>query len=483
MRSAARRAEDDARNRAEQQSSRDAAERVDRTKHDARTGGPDGGTADIESRKAQNPAEGHGESVTGENARQANESPEKQLALGGERPSDDVEPARAAVIRDTGPGGTKTGADRARAAADAETADTKAADAKAARTAAATDPAARTLRGTPDAAKTAGPADDGTSAGGGSAVSAGRDHPAAGTGHADAQPAKGATAEQAAPRGDGKREVVETASATGAAAMSGSAQDGRTTGGRTADARPDSRRVHGTNRTKNQKRADGRTAVRAASRVPSAAEGTMDGGLIREIQVDLSESAASGRSTASTGEAPTETVIPTGDDGTVGARPDAGEPTLAGRQPTIAQATETLARRLNGDLGDAVVRQAKVMLQGADRAEVRLVIRPPELGRVRIRLQMENGHIAGRILVDNGNVREVVEQNLGALQRAFEEAGLEMGELEVSTGDARDNSADERAESGGTRGRSERSTAEVFDRSVRVISEYEEGRHRINLVA
>ena len=117
------------------------------------------------------------------------------------------------------------------------------------------------------------------------------------------------------------------------------------------------------------------------------------------------------------------------------------------RPATAEQAAGTLARRLNGDLGTNIVRQAKVMLKEADQAEIRLIIRPPELGRVRINMHMENGHIAGRILVDNGSVREAVEQNLAALQRAFEDAGLEVGDFEVSTGDSRDEAADDRAAS------------------------------------
>ena len=155
----------------------------------------------------------------------------------------------------------------------------------------------------------------------------------------------------------------------------------------------------------------------------------------------------------------------------------------ASRTPSLSQATQTLARRLNGDLGDNIVRQAKVMLQDANNAELRLVIRPPELGRIRIRLQMENGHIAGRILVDNGSVREVVEQNLASLQRAFEEAGLEMGDLEVSTGDARDEADTNNQEHGGSAAQTTAGGAESFGRSIETISEYEPGRHRINLVA
>ncbi|MFP4211651.1 MAG: flagellar hook-length control protein FliK [Alkalispirochaeta sp.] len=157
--------------------------------------------------------------------------------------------------------------------------------------------------------------------------------------------------------------------------------------------------------------------------------------------------------------------------------------TGAQRSASPAEAAGALARRLNGELGGTIVRQAKVMLKEAEQAEIRLIIRPPELGRVRINLQMENGHIAGRILVDNGNVRDAIEQNLAALQRAFAEAGLEIGDFEVSTGDRRQEAADDGSSHSGQRRSSSRSVADRFSESIEPIIVSEHSHRRINLVA
>jgi len=218
----------------------------------------------------------------------------------------------------------------------------------------------------------------------------------------------------------------------------------------------------------------GTRTVDAKAVAPVEAENvTTERMVTKELSVDLSDATQQHDAGHSGGD---ESVL----------NPGRMEASLGGntaRTPSLSQATQTLARRLNGELGDTIVRQAKVMLQDANTAELRLVIRPPELGRIRIRLQMENGHIAGRILVDNGSVREVVEQNLASLQRAFEEAGLEMGDLEVSTGDARDEAQTSSQEHGGSEPRTATAGAESFGRSIETISEYEPGRHRINLVA
>lgn len=154
----------------------------------------------------------------------------------------------------------------------------------------------------------------------------------------------------------------------------------------------------------------------------------------------------------------------------------------SGTESRLNQATTALGRRLNGDLGQSIVRQAQIMLKDAENAEVKLIIRPPELGRVRIQLEMNNGHIAGRILVDNGNVREVIEQNLASLQRAFEAAGLEVGSFEVSTGDARQEGADDQRALHADNRRSG-DASEAFNASVESVREYDYGHHRVNLVA
>lgn len=149
-------------------------------------------------------------------------------------------------------------------------------------------------------------------------------------------------------------------------------------------------------------------------------------------------------------------------------------------QPVSSVPLEHLARRLNGDLGESVVRQAQILMSEGDKAEIRLIIRPPELGRVRIQLQMEQGHIAGRILVDNANVRQVVEQNLAALQRAFAEAGLEMGQLDVRSGDSQEHAGQQPTnDDSRTNGRK----VAQLEQSVRTVAELDYGQRHINLVA
>lgn len=98
----------------------------------------------------------------------------------------------------------------------------------------------------------------------------------------------------------------------------------------------------------------------------------------------------------------------------------------------LAQQQQQLHRFLRESGYGEIVRNARVMLREGGNGELRLNLSPKELGSVRVQLQLQDSHIAGRIIVENSTVREVFEQNLDQLQRAFQSQGLETGKLEVT---------------------------------------------------
>ncbi len=106
----------------------------------------------------------------------------------------------------------------------------------------------------------------------------------------------------------------------------------------------------------------------------------------------------------------------------------------AGR--TVPRDGQELFHRFMQQQGNEdVVRQAKVVLRNGGNGEIRLRLQPEHLGTVRISLRIEENHITGRIIVDNGEVKEAFQQNLPALQRAFGAEGFQSSGLEVSVGD------------------------------------------------
>jgi flagellar hook-length control protein FliK len=109
----------------------------------------------------------------------------------------------------------------------------------------------------------------------------------------------------------------------------------------------------------------------------------------------------------------------------------------AAKSPLAEHAPEgaaDLRRQLREETNLRVVREAAVVLRDHDQGEIRLVLKPDNLGRVRIKLDLRENRIDGTIYVENGSIREIFEQNLPDLMRAFRESGFELGSFNVAVG-------------------------------------------------
>jgi len=158
-----------------------------------------------------------------------------------------------------------------------------------------------------------------------------------------------------------------------------------------------------------------------------------------------------------------------------------GHPTRGAAAATRSggQAVE-LRQALNEQLNGEIVRSARLIVRGSDRGEIRLNLKPESLGSVRIALQMQDGHIAGRIIVDNQSVREAFEQNLAALQKAFAEGGMDASGLEVSVADSGRDSGE--TEDGAPGRSSTGAAAASFEDAVPTVSSIEERHDLVDLV-
>jgi flagellar hook-length control protein FliK len=79
-----------------------------------------------------------------------------------------------------------------------------------------------------------------------------------------------------------------------------------------------------------------------------------------------------------------------------------------------------------------IVQQARIIMKDKDSGEIKLILKPESLGEVRIHLQMNEGHIAGTIFVENKEVQAAFEDNLNSLVQAFQDGGLSADNLTVA---------------------------------------------------
>jgi hypothetical protein len=85
------------------------------------------------------------------------------------------------------------------------------------------------------------------------------------------------------------------------------------------------------------------------------------------------------------------------------------------------------------------VKQTGIILKEGGNGEIRLVLKPENLGSVRIRLALSESSLEGRIVVDNNSVKELVESSLDNLKNALRLEGYQTN-LEVSVGHRRNGS-------------------------------------------
>lgn len=99
---------------------------------------------------------------------------------------------------------------------------------------------------------------------------------------------------------------------------------------------------------------------------------------------------------------------------------------------SMADSARLLSTRMQEHLNSDIVKQAKFVLKDGDAGEIRLRLRPADLGSVHIQLDLQDNVIAARIFVENSSVQQVFEQQMAELAEAFAEAGLDLGSVEVS---------------------------------------------------
>lgn len=116
--------------------------------------------------------------------------------------------------------------------------------------------------------------------------------------------------------------------------------------------------------------------------------------------------------------------------------------TLPRPVPPAVPSAQTPLERLREMAGSELVRASTLVLKDGG-GEIRLVLKPESLGSVRIRMNVVDNAIEGRIIVDSAAVKHVFEGSVDALRRALTAEGFHAGSLQVSVG-GQNTDADER---------------------------------------
>jgi flagellar hook-length control protein FliK len=66
------------------------------------------------------------------------------------------------------------------------------------------------------------------------------------------------------------------------------------------------------------------------------------------------------------------------------------------------------------------------------KSELKMNLIPPELGKMSMKFVLEGGRMTGQIVVSTPEAKMIFDQNLGELQKSLEQAGINIGSLNVS---------------------------------------------------
>ncbi len=124
-----------------------------------------------------------------------------------------------------------------------------------------------------------------------------------------------------------------------------------------------------------------------------------------------------------------------GAQGAAGASPDGIGGEAPARTMSPAEFMDQFRAQFRQQLGSDIVRHARYILRGQNAGEISLVLKPEKFGRVRIRMQLEDKSIGGKIFVENKYVKEAFVEVLDDLKQAFAEQGFDDLNVDINLED------------------------------------------------
>ncbi|MBN2532475.1 MAG: flagellar hook-length control protein FliK [Spirochaetales bacterium] len=143
-----------------------------------------------------------------------------------------------------------------------------------------------------------------------------------------------------------------------------------------------------------------------------------------------------------------------------------------------------MMEKLRNSLQNEMVKHTKIILKENGNGEIRIVLKPESLGSIRMRVNVQNNHIDGRIFVENNNIKEIVDQAMNNLNHAFKHEGFDSISLRVSVGngnnqDQQDGKQESRQEGPAVYSYTE--AAEEFGKNLEVLFDGSMDYSRVNL--
>ena len=92
-----------------------------------------------------------------------------------------------------------------------------------------------------------------------------------------------------------------------------------------------------------------------------------------------------------------------------------------------------LSKELETSTGD-LVKTGSIVLQNNGKGSINLILHPEQLGNVKIKLELSDNQVSGKIVVASREAYEAFKENISAIKEAFSASGFETGGFELAWG-------------------------------------------------
>ena len=92
-----------------------------------------------------------------------------------------------------------------------------------------------------------------------------------------------------------------------------------------------------------------------------------------------------------------------------------------------------LSKELSTSAGD-IVKTGSIVLQNNGKGSINLILHPEQLGNVKIKLELSENQISGKIVVASREAYEAFKENISVIKEAFAASGFETGGFELAWG-------------------------------------------------
>jgi len=125
--------------------------------------------------------------------------------------------------------------------------------------------------------------------------------------------------------------------------------------------------------------------------------------------------------------------------------PEPKADTYSNTKPGEFRSVQNAAKQVDKTTGDknieiaakAIVQKMDTMSDG-DKSTIKVKLHPQDMGHMEITLKMDDGKVTGKILVENGEVRQIFTERLSDLNQTLKDSNINVAKFEVGIGSGQD---------------------------------------------